>query len=190
MYLRKLVEKNRSIRRFKQGLSIERSVLEDLVNLGRISASGANMQPLKYMIFCDAETNAKIFPHLKWAGYLKEWPGPVEGERPAAYVVILGDTEISKGFGCDHGIAAQSILLGAAEQEIGGCMIGSIDRKGLAEALRISERYEILLVLALGVPGETVKLVGVPPDGSIQYYRDAAGVHYVPKRDLSEVILN
>lgn len=61
MKIKKLIEKNRSIRRFKQDQAIERSVLEGLVDLGRISASGANLQPLKYMPSCDAETNAKIF---------------------------------------------------------------------------------------------------------------------------------
>jgi nitroreductase len=190
MRLHDLVLKNRSYRRFQQDQKIERAVLEALVDLGRLSASAANLQPLKYMLSCDVETNATIFPHLAWAGHLKEWAGPCEGERPAAYIVISGDTDISKNFGCDHGIAAQSILLGAAEIGIGGCMISSVKRQELAEALQISGRYEILLVLALGIPGETVELVSVPPDGSTKYYRDTDGVHYVPKRSLSEIILN
>ena len=160
-----------------------------MVNLARLSASAANLQPLKYILSCDPGTNARIFPHTRWAGYLKGWPGPVEGERPAAYIVILGDTEIRKSFGCDHGIAAQSIMLGAAERGLGGCMIGSIDRDALRQALDIPGQYECLLVLALGKPKETVVLEEVGPDGDIKYYRDDEGVHHVPKRPLDELIL-
>ncbi|MGC2434223.1 MAG: nitroreductase family protein, partial [Desulfobaccales bacterium] len=124
-----------------------------------------------------------------WAGYLKDWPGPSEGERPAAYIVVLGDTEISKNFGCDHGIAAQSILLGARAQELGGCMLGSIQRDRLRQLFKIPENLEILLVIALGQPKETVVLEEVARGGSIKYWRDASGVHHVPKRRLKDIIL-
>jgi nitroreductase len=190
MKIQDLVYKNRSYRRFYQERKVDRAVLEELVDLARLSASGGNLQPLKYMLSCDEDTNRKIFPHLVWAGYLKEWPGPEEGERPSAYIVILGDTSVSKNFGCDHGIAAQSILLGAAEQGLGGCMIGAIRRNELSAALNIPTRYEVLLVIALGVPKETVRLISVPEGGSIEYYRTSDGVHYVPKRTPDEVIIN
>ena len=183
-----LIEKNRSYRRFREDEPMDCGVLRELVDLARLSATAANNQPLKFVLSCDAETNAAIFPHLAWAGYLKDWPGPEEGERPAAYIVILGDTEISKGFGCDHGIASQSILLGAAERGFGGCMIGAIQRDGLREALSVPERFEILLVLAMGKPKEKV-VIDEAVDGDIKYWRDDEQVHHVPKRPLDELIL-
>jgi nitroreductase len=184
-----LIRKNRSYRRFHQDVSVSMETLRDLVNLARLSASGANLQPLKYVISSNPKTNAKIFPHTRWAGYLKDWDGPDEGERPAAYVIILGDKEIRSSFGCDHGIAAQSIMLGASERGLGGCILGALDRTALREALDIPERYEILLALALGEPKETVVLEEIGPDGDIKYYRDENGVHHVPKRSLEELIL-
>jgi nitroreductase len=187
--IRDLIVKNRSFRRFHEEITIERKTLEELIDLARLSASAANLQPLKYIISCERQKNALIFPSLAWAGYLKDWPGPAEGERPAAYIIILGDTKISKTFGCDHGIAAQSILLGAAEKGLGGCMIGSVQRDQLGEALNIPSRYQILLVLALGQPRERVKIETVGPDGSIEYWRDGEGVHHVPKRPLNEIII-
>ena len=134
-------------------------------------------------------------PHLPyrkphWAGFLTDWGGPAEGERPAAYVIILHDTEIREAGGVDHGIAAQSMVLGAMERGIGGCMIGSIDRPKLRAALEIPERYDILLIVALGKPAETVVLEDVGPDGDIKYYRDDQDVHHVPKRTLTELILS
>jgi nitroreductase len=187
--LRELITRNRSYRRFFQEFGLDRQTLEELVDLARLSASGANRQPLKYMLSWEPERNELIFPELAWAGYLPDWPGPIDGERPAAYIIILGDKEIALSFGCDHGIAAQSILLGAAERGLGGCLVGSVQRDQLREVLGIAERYEILLVLALGKPKETVVLEQVGPDGDIKYWRDSAGVHHVPKRALRDVIV-
>ena len=188
--IRDLIIKNRTYRRFLEDVAVERETLREFVDLARLSASAANMQPLKYVISCEPQKNALIFRHLGWAGYLKDWPGPSEGERPSAYIIILSDTKISEFADCDHGIAAQSILLGAAEKGLGGCMIGTVQRKELSEALNIPPRYRILLVLALGKPKETVVLETVGPDGSIEYWRDADGVHHVPKRPLDELILD
>ena len=190
MKLKELIVRNRTCRRFVQNAPVSRQTLRELVDLARLSASGANLQPLKYILSYEPEKNASIFPHLGWAGYLKDWPGPEEGEKPSAYIVILGDTQISRSFGCDHGIAAQSILLGAAEKGLAGCMIGTIDRLQLQKVLEIPARFEILLVLALGKPAETVILESVGSDGNIQYWRDEDGVHHVPKRALDDIILD
>ncbi len=187
--MRDLVLKNRSYRRFYQETPINMEILKELVDLARLSASAANRQPLKYALCCDPQRNALVFPSLAWAGYLKDWPGPEEGERPSAYVVILGDRTITQSFGCDHGIAAQSILLGATEKGLGGCIIGSVRRGELSQALAIPTEYEILLVIALGKPKETVVLEAMASGGGIRYWRDDKGVHHVPKRSLSEIII-
>ena len=190
MNIRELIQKNRSYRRFQQSHKIERETLEQLVDLARLSASGANLQPLKYILSAEPEKNALIFPKLGWAGYLKGWPGPQEGERPSGYIIILGDTQIRPAFGVDPGIAAQSILLGATEKGLGGCIIATIHADDLREDLDISEQYEILLVIALGKPAETVQIEQVGPEGDIRYWRDDQGVHHVPKRSLDDLILD
>jgi len=188
--IKELIEKNRSYRRFHQGFTIDRGILLELVELARLSPSGANLQPLKYMLSCEAKKNALIFPHLKWADYLKDWPGPEEGERPSAHIIILGDMRIRRPFDCDHGIVAQSIMLGAVERDLGGCILGSIDRDGLRKTLNIPERYEILLVLAIGKPKETVIIETVGSSGDIKYWRDSEERHHVPKRKLEEIIID
>jgi nitroreductase len=187
--LRELIIQNRSCRRFEEEFAIERGMLEELVDLARLSASAANLQPLKYILSCEPLRNAEIFAHLAWAAYLKDWPGPAPGERPSAYIIILGDTTIAKDFGCDHGIAAQSILLGAREKGLAGCMIGLIQREELRETLEIPARYEILLVLALGKPREQAVIDDLVPGGDIRYWQDHEGIHHVPKRPLRELII-
>lgn len=189
MKLRDLILKNRSYRRFYEDHEISLETLHELVDLARLSPSGGNHQPLKYKLSNDAETNKIIFPCLAWAGYLTDWPGPPEGERPSAYIIILEDGTIKKEVKNDQGIASQSILLGAAEVGLGGCIIGSIKKERLRETLQIPAHLEILLVIALGKPKETVVLEKISPDGNIKYWRDESGVHHVPKRGLNDIIL-
>jgi nitroreductase len=187
--IRDLILRNRSYRRFYQEVDINLETLRELVDLARFSPSARNAQPLKYILSCEHQRNSLIFPHLAWAGYLTDWSGPCDEERPSAYIVILGDTEIGRSFGCDHGIAAQSIMLGATEKGLGGCIIASIEKEGLRKALKILPQYEILLVLALGKPKETVVIEKVRSDGDIKYWRDSKGVHHVPKRPLDDIII-
>lgn len=164
-------------------------VLREMVEAARLSASARNMQPLRYMLFNEPAQCGRIFPSLAWAGYLKEWPGPGEGERPSAYIVQLVDLELTDDWWCDDGIAAQSMLLTAVERGFGGCIIGSVQREKLRSTLQIPARYKIIQVLALGKPAEEVVIEDVS-EGEIKYWRDDRGVHHVPKRSLTELIIN
>ncbi len=184
-----IIRKSRSYRRFYQDRAVTPDQLRSLVELARLSPSGGNLQALKFVLSCEPDRNATIFPFLSWAGYLKDWDGPQEGERPTAYIMVLGDRGISENFGCNHGIAAQSILLGATEMGLGGCILGNVQKERLRALFRLPGMYEILLVIALGVPKETV-VIDDARDGDIRYWRDADGVHHVPKRSLSEIILD
>ncbi len=186
--IRELITRNRSYRRFKE-FKIEPDVLKDLVDLARISSSAANLQPLKYILSCDPKRNAMIFPLLTWAAYLRDWPGPREGEKPSAYIIVLGDTRIGGSFELDCGIACQSILLGAAEKGLGGCIIGSIQRKKLREVLQIPDYFEIVVIIALGRPGEEISLEEISGNGDIRYWRDDKNIHHVPKRSLDEILI-
>ena len=187
--LDKLIRKNRSYRRFNQKKAISTDILKKLVNYARLSPSSANIQPLKYYISNSAAKNEFIFSAISWAGYLKGWHGPTEGEKPSAYIIILGDTAIKKNFSIDPGICAQSIMLGAVEEGFGGCMIGSIKKEQLQDDLSIPAQYEILLVLALGKPAEKVIIDEIEKNESIKYWRDNSNAHHVPKRKLNDITL-
>lgn len=191
--IKDLARKNRSCRRFLKD-PVERETLLELVDIARLSPSAANLQPLRYFLSCQPDKNALVFPNLRWAGYLKKWKGPSDDERPTAYIIILGDTKngkylVSKTAGCDHGIAAQSILLGATEKGLAGCIIGAIDKRGLKKALNIPKQYEILIVLALGRPKEEIIIETIEKTGDIKYWRDNEARHHVPKRKLEDIIV-
>lgn len=189
MSFRDLVLGTRSIRRFDSSRAVTMQELRDLVDLARLTASGANLQPLKYVLVTEPGMRARVFECLAWAAYLRDWKGPAENERPTGYVVMLQDTSITSARHGDHGIAAQTMMLGAAEKGLGGCIVGSVNKKDLAGILDLSDDLEVILVLALGKPGEMVILEPVGPDGDIKYRRDENGVHHVPKRSLDEVIV-
>ena len=182
-----LVSKCRSYRRYDAGFPVDMATLKELIAIARRVPSAANRQPLKYVLSCSAEVNERIFQTLAWAAYLKDWPGPEPPERPAAYVVVLLDTNISKSADIDVGIAAQTILLAATARGLGGCMFGAIKREQLAESLALPPHLPVSIVIALGKPVEHVVLEGLPADGSIKYYRDADGTHHVPKRSEEEL---
>jgi nitroreductase len=187
--MQEIVRKSRSYRRFQEARAVEGQTLSGLIELARLIPSAGNKQPLKYILSYTPEKNGTIFPTLGWAAYLKDWPGPAEGERPSAYVVIVGDNEISESVPWDYPIASQTIALGAAELGLGTCIIASVNKERLAQALKIPARYPVLLVIALGYPAETVVLDEIK-DGDYKYWREDSGVHHVPKRSLKEIILD
>lgn len=186
---RDLVKQARSIRRFHGDKEITIEQLRELADYGRLSPSGANRQPLKYILINSREMNEKVYENLAWAGYLKDWDGPVAEERPTAYIIMLRDTSINKGMTMDEGIAAQSIFLGAAQMGLGGCFIGSFKKEPLKTLLDTGDDFEIALVIALGYPKEEVVLEDIGDDGDVKYWRDENQVHHVPKRTLKQVIV-
>ena len=185
--LEKLLNSNRSYRRFRENERIPLEQLEELVGLTRLCASARNAQPLKYIPVRNEEKCGEIFETLSWAGYLTDWDGPEKGERPAAYLIQLLDTRISENCLCDDGIHIQTILLGAVEKGYGGCVIKSFRNERLREILQLPDCMKINYVIALGKPCETVVIEDMRGN-EYKYWRDVEQVHHVPKRSLDELL--
>ncbi len=188
MTVREALHKSRSYRRFHEDVAIPVEDLMTIADAARLSPSGRNIQPLKFFISHTRELNEKVFPTLAWAGYLTEWDGPEAGERPSAYIIQLLDTQIATATICDEGITAQSILLQATELGYGGCIIASVKREALREALGLPEHLQIKNVIALGRPKETV-IIEDMKDGEYKYWRTPDATHHVPKRPLDEIVI-
>ncbi len=186
--LKDLILANRSYRRFVESLRVDESVLRSLVDLARLSPSARNVQPLKYFFVTGNQECETVFANCGFAGYLGAEGRPAHGERPPAYIIVLADKDLTDNYWFDHGVAAQSILLGAVEWGLGGCILGSINKKAVAEAFGIPEQFEILMAVAIGKPNEAVVLEEMK-DGEVKYWRDEMGVHHVPKRSLDEIIV-
>jgi nitroreductase len=184
-----LIPRARTVRKFHENQPVDTQTLRSLVDLARLSPSAANLQTLKYCLSSTPERNRVVFENLAWAGYIPDWPGPAEGERPAAYIIQLADEQLGSPKEVDAGLALQSMVLGAASQGLGTCILGSVNRTKLQEALGLPSRYSILYVMALGRPAEVVRVEPMGPEGNVRYWRDDQGVFHVPKRSLDELIV-
>ena len=190
--LKDLVEKNRSYRGYDHSVKISEDTLKELVGLARLTPSSINKQPLKYKLVWKEDEVDALQKETFWARALPEMTLPHAGEEPTAFIVICHDTSIMPDpnrFWKDVGITAQTMLLGAVEQGLGGIMIGNFSPSKVKELLCLPENIEPQLIVAFGKPDEEIVLTDVPESGSTDYYRDAADTHYVPKRALKDILL-
>lgn len=186
--LRELLLSNRSIRRFDNSRKISHSELMEMVSLTRYCASGRNLQPLRYRIVDSEDECAALFPALAWAGYYKDWDGPVPEERPVAYLVQCLDTDLTETPMCDEGLQLEAITLGASAKGIHGCIIKAFNMEKVKEVLSLPQNMKPCYVLALGYPAEIAQIVDIK-EGDYKYYRNEADEQCVPKRPLSELVI-
>ena len=185
--LKDLLLKNRSCRRFCQKERIPADELRRWVDNTRYCASGRNLQPLKYVLVHSEEGCAEVFPLLKWAGYMPDWDGPEEGERPAAYIVQLLDTTLTENPLCDEGLQLQALTLSAVEAGYACCIIKAFQADALHKVLHLPSHLKPCYVVAVGKGVEEVKLETMK-DKQVRYWRTPDKVHHVPKRALEEIL--
>ena len=166
--------------------TVPENILLNCVDAARLSPSGANRQPLKYVIVNDKGPLKEIFNTLSWAGYLPSYFS-TEEFMPRAYIVILLDKNIREDPGHDAGIAAMSISMVAYDEGLGSCIIGAIDRIKLREVLKVPNDFDIVLVIALGYSAENPR-VDVVKNEDVRYWLDEDGILHVPKRDLKKIV--
>lgn len=183
------IRSSRSVRRFDESERIGADGMRNLAEAARQTPSAGNLQPLRYVLVSSASACERVFPWLGWAAYLKNWKGPEPGERPTGYFIICSEKDAAGMPQVDAGIVAQTIMLGASAAGFGACILGSVNREKLGEALDLPAGMDILFVVALGRPAEEVRLEELPKDGDVRYWRDAQGVHHVPKRSYGDVVV-
>ena len=188
-----LIKKTRSYRRFDESRRLTLDDLGQLIDLARLGGSARNQQSWQYMPVTDPGLCDLIFPHIGWAGYLSDWKGPGQGERPSSYILCLLNRSWLKGSEkeaqFDLGVATQNLLLGAMKKGIGGCRIGAFSPR-IADSFKIPDHLELSLIIALGYPAEKVVIADLRAVDDIKYWRDESDVHFVPKRALEDIIIH
>ncbi len=179
------IKSRRTIRKYGRK-DVPEKVLLKCVDAARLSPSGANRQPLKYIIVNDQNLLKDVFGTLSWAGYLPDYE-PSEEEMPRAYIGILLDKSLRKNPGHDAGIAAMSVSIVAYDEGLGSCILGSVDREKLRKILNVPDGFDIVLVVALGYPAEN-PVADKMKDGDIKYWLDENEVLHVPKRELKDIV--
>jgi nitroreductase len=184
-----IVQNTRSTRRFKKNITIDKSELIELIDMARIVSSGKNMQPLKYIAINDQDIKDQIYKPLQWAAHLKDWDQS-EDEKPSAYILVINDTKIDGFSAIDSGIAMQTIMLGATAKGYAGSILASIDKVAYKKLFSLENHLEPMFIIALGVKNENIEIIDVVDSTDTNYYRDKNNTHYVPKRKLSEVLID
>lgn len=183
------VEGARTCRRFDEAQSLTFKDLEWLLDCARLSPCSRNEQELRYITVNQGDVCQNLVDLCRWAGALKDWKGPAEGEKPTAFIALLAPEESSARYCYDVGIACQTINLAAHSRGWGACIILSFDHVKTTALLQPPQGLKINLLIALGVEAEKRAVAQMPADGSFDYWRDAQGVHHVPKRSLAELIV-
>lgn len=186
MEVSQALKQRRTIRKF-ENKKIPHEDLVKLVEYARCCAYPANVQPLRFKIIDDEKTLNEVFPCTKWAGYLADG-APKEGEKPAAYIAVLGNKEVKGKFEVEAGCAICAMMTGAVDKGLGSCWLGAIKRDELLKIFGLdAEKYELLYLLALGYPKQKSRICEY--NGSVKYFEDENGIINVPKLSLDELII-
>lgn len=181
-----LIVSRRTVRRFRRD-PVPRETLARIANAGRLAPSAANLQPLEFVAVDDAAVRKAVFPCLRWAAYIAPAGNPAPGEEPAAYIVLLVNSNVrEKGYEYDAGAAMENMILAARDEDLGSCWLISVDKERIREILGVPGDYRVDAVLALGFPAEDPEVEDFA--GSIKYWKDEAGRLHVPKRRLDTVL--
>jgi len=185
--LKDLVLRNRSCRKFYTDHLVSVEMLMSLIELARVTPSSKNRQPLKYILVTGKDETDFVFNQLSWAKHLKNWAGPEKAERPPAFLIMLLDTMLNEQALIDAGISAQTILLGATEIGLGGCIIRTVNRSAVRQYYQLPAHLDIIQVIAIGKPQQDIELTSVQEDGKTEYFEHKS-IHFVPKRSLEDII--
>ncbi len=190
--IKELIKKSRSYRGYDETRRISREELLEFVDCARFAPSSVNRQPFQYLLAYEQSDLDRIQPLTGWARGLPQMKLPHPGKCPTAFIVICQNTDWDPDLNRylrDVGIAAQTMLLAAAEKDLGGIMIGNFSPKKLSETMGLPENIVPMLIVAFGKPDEKIVLTEVDNGESLNYYRDDKDTHYVPKRKLKDIIL-
>ena len=180
-----LLRRNRSYRGYDPARVVTRDELMKLVESTTLVPSGKNQQVLRYRLVT-AEESDRVLPLIRLGGALPELHLPFPGTEPRTFLVVCSTVPENPLVDIDLGIAAQTLLLKAAEMGLNGIMIRAFDPAKLTEALDLPLRP--LLVVAIGKGAENIYLKPVSAGSSLTYYR-VDGVHFVPKLKAEDLVL-
>lgn len=190
--IEKIVAESRSYRSFDESRKISKEELVELINIARLCPSAMNRQPIKYKLVYSREEVEEFLAITKWGGMLPDLTLPPDGKHPQAFIIVCCDSDLCENIDSarfDAGIVSQTIMLSACEKGLGGCILAAFDKTRANQILSIDKRYTPIVALALGKPDENVIICNTSSNGSIAYFRDVSGTHFVPKRSSEELIL-
>lgn len=158
-----IMETRRSCRAY-QDKPVSREDLKKIVEAGRLTPSGCNAQPWKFIVVDEEPVLERVRDALLLEGGLTgcPWRGQVPAfivlcEMPAKVMpAVLTYYKDSQRFAQgDIGAAAMNMCHQAMELGLDTCILGMNDQKKLEQVLGIPEGHAVRLLIAVGYGAET-----------------------------------
>jgi nitroreductase len=142
------IQERRSIRSYEDK-PVEREKMEKILEAGRLAPSAKNVEPWHFIAVTNA-AKRKVLSGGTWAKFLSQSP---------LVIVACGDKKASPNwYAIDVALAVENMVLTAVSMGLGTCCVGSFNEKDVKSALKIPENFEVLIMLAVGYPGNKVDL--------------------------------
>jgi len=178
MIFSELIRKNRT-KRIYNGGEVSFSLLTELIEDCRFSASAINIQEIRYILINDETLCSDIFKITNLPSTHK-----VDiSQKPGAFVVMIvnRDSKLPESFlYYNAGIATANLTLSAASKGFSCVTLLSTNLEKLAALLSLDESKRIVSVIAVGKSDQKVLLEDIS-GGDSSYYKNEDKVHVVPK---------
>lgn len=148
----KLIHSRESIRNYDPERSVDRKIIEKILQAGRIAPSACNLQPWKFMVISSPGMLEKIRQC-----YAREW------FHHAPHVMVMKgrkDTSWVRSYDgynsieTDLAIAMTHILLAAENEGVGTCWIAAFNPAVLRQVLALEPDEVVFGITPLGYPKE------------------------------------
>ncbi|WP_309491837.1 nitroreductase family protein [Candidatus Hecatella orcuttiae] len=143
------IKTRRSIRKYTSE-KVDPSLLEKVLEAGRLAPSAHNKQPWHFVVATTPQAVEKV---------KNAYVGRTEINAPVFIVVCADPKEAwvrevdgEEFWKIDASIAMQNMILAATELGLGTCWIGAFKEKALKRALKIPRRIRIVAITPLGYP--------------------------------------
>jgi nitroreductase len=184
--LSSLLSKNRSYRSYDKSFTVRADQLRSIIEVNTKIASARNEQTLRFRPVLSNEAN-QVLPHIRMGAALPDLQLPPKDFEPQSFIVVCSTKTPTQYTYIDLGISAQSMLLRAVEIGLNGICIAAFDKNAIKSELQLP--FEPLLVIAIGKGAERIQLVEAVDKNRLNYYRKD-GIHYVPKLEIDDIIIN
>lgn len=162
--IRKIIYERRAVRKYLDR-EVERKLLDEVIDAGRMAPSGMNLQPWKFYVVTDRDLINKMddqvrivaqdiytMPHM--VEFLKT-KNPIFHGAPV--VIFITAPKENEWAALDIGMCAQNIMLFAKAAGLDSCPIGLgkfIERTSLYSQLEIPVTDQVLISLSIGYGDE------------------------------------
>lgn len=151
----------RSVRKFRQG-EIDRDILLDILDCGRLAASGVNQQPWHFVVVQNPVLRSRIADITNHGKFIAE-----------ASACILVFCEQTKYYLEDGSAATQNILNAARAHALGSCWVAG-DKKDYCAAIGsltgAPEHLKLVSLIAIGIPVEQPSPPHKKPLGEVVHW--------------------